>query len=81
MIRVKDENNNIINGLMKNEMGALIVSDVSEYNKYIQSKQQLETINILKQDTLNISNELETIKEDINDIKNLLQTLINTRTF
>lgn len=81
MIRVKDENNNIINGLMKNEMGALIVSNVNEYNRYVQSKQQSETINILKQDMLNISNELETIKEDINDIKSLLHTLINTRTF
>lgn len=77
MIRVKDENNNIINGLVKNEMGALIVSDFSEYNKYIQSKQQLETINKLKQDNDIISSEMAELKQDMGEIKNLLQTLIN----
>jgi hypothetical protein len=77
MIRVKDENNNIINGLMKNEIGALIVSDVSEYNRYVQSKQQLETINKLKQDNDIISSEMAELKQDMGEIKNLLQTLIN----
>jgi hypothetical protein len=77
MIRVKDENNNIINGLVKNEMGALIVSDVSEYNRYVQSKQQLETINKLKQDNDIISSEMAELKQDMGEIKNLLQTLIN----
>jgi hypothetical protein len=77
MIRVKDENNNIINGLVKNEMGALIVSDISEYNRYVQSKQQLETINKLKQDNDIISSEMAELKQDMGEIKNLLQTLIN----
>ena len=77
MIRVKDENNNIINGLVKNEIGALIVSDVSEYNRYVQSKQQLETINKLKQDNDIISSEMAELKQDMGEIKNLLQTLIN----
>jgi hypothetical protein len=77
MIRVKDENNNIINGLMKNEIGALIVSNVNEYNRYVQSKQQLETINKLKQDNDIISSEIAELKQDMGEIKNLLQTLIN----
>ena len=77
MIRVKDENNNIINGLMKNEIGALIVSDVSEYNRYVQSKQQLETINKLKQDNDIISSEMAELKQDMGKIKSLLKTLIN----
>ena len=77
MIRVKDENNNIINGLVKNEMGALIVSDVSEYNRYVQSKQQLETINKLKQDNDIISSEMAELKQDMGKIKSLLKTLIN----
>jgi hypothetical protein len=77
MIRVKDENNNIINGLVKNEMGALIVSNVNEYNRYVQSKQQLETINKLKQDNDIISSDIAELKQDMGEIKNLLQTLIN----
>lgn len=77
MLRVKDENNNIVSGLIKNNIGAIIVSDDESYRKYIQSKKQLETINILTKDMETTSKDLVSLKQDVNEIKFLLQTLIN----
>ena len=77
MIRVKDENDNIINGLIKNDVGAIIVDDNTSYKKYIQSKKQLETINTLTKDMETTSKGLVSLKQDVDEIKFLLQTLIN----
>lgn len=50
MFRVKDQNGNIIQGLLKDRRGAIIVENNAEYEKYLIEKQHQETINNLKQE-------------------------------
>lgn len=66
MIRVKDQSGNIIPGLFKNGIGALVVKNDSEYDKYIQTKQQQEVINNLTQ--------------EVSELKTMVQNLISMTT-
>lgn len=66
MIRVKDQSGNIIPGLFKTGMGALVVKNDSEYDKYIQTKQQQEVINNLTQ--------------EVSELKTMVQNLISLTT-
>lgn len=50
MLRVKDENGNIIQGLYKDPMGSIVVEKNSDYERYLREKQQQEAINNLKQE-------------------------------
>lgn len=58
MLRVKDQSGNIIPGLFKDSLGNIIVNNNSEYDKYIQAKQQHEIIN-------NLTKEVEELKQII----------------
>lgn len=69
MLRVKDENGNIVAGLFKDNLGNLVVNDNKAYNTYLKSKQQQETIN-------NLSKELTELKELINNL--LANSVINS---
>lgn len=62
MIRVKDESGQIIKGLHKDKYGNLIVSDLSEYNKY---KQQQEVINQLNNKIDNLTSIVERLQKMI----------------
>ncbi len=82
-MRVKDESNNIIDGLIKTDIGGIIIDKSDSYNRYIQHKKQAERLVSLSEDTETNSlklNELETsinnINKDVNDIKILLQQLL-----
>ena len=50
MLRVKDENGNVVPGLFKDDRGAIVVNDKPGYQKYLLEKQHQETINNLKQE-------------------------------
>lgn len=63
MVKVKDENGNIISGLVKVADGVIISDSSSEYNKYLQEKQRIEQIN-------NLSKQVE-------DLNNLVRTLLS----
>lgn len=58
MLRVKDQSGNIVPGLFKDSLGNIIVKNDSEYDKYIQMKQQHEIIN-------NLTKEVEELKQII----------------
>lgn len=62
MLRVKDENGNIIQGLYKDPMGSIVVEKNSDYERYLREKQQQEAINNLKQ--------------EFSEIKAIIQNLI-----
>lgn len=61
-MQVRDESGKVIEGVIKDNLGNLIVSDVAEYNKYKFERQQQEIINNLKQ--------------DVNSLKTMLQQII-----
>lgn len=65
MIRVKDSNGRIVEGLFRDETGALIVKNDAELDKYLQQKrvvvEQKETINRL-------SDEIEELKRMVNSL-------------
>lgn len=61
MLQVKDQSGNVVPGLLKNDLGAIIVKRDKEYNHYIQSKQQAEIIN-------NLTKEVSELKELIEKI-------------
>ena len=50
MLRVKDENGNIVSGLFKDERGTIVVNDKVGYQRYLLERQHQETINNLKQE-------------------------------
>lgn len=64
MIKIKDETGHQLTGLFKDERGNIIVKNDVEYRKYLQSKQQQETINNLS--------------KEVSDLKNMMQDLIST---
>lgn len=59
MKRIKDENGNIVPGVIKTERGAIIVNDTSEFNKY---KQQQQMMQEQRRRIENLSSEVETLK-------------------
>jgi hypothetical protein len=70
MLKVKDEYNNIIPNLMKNELGGIVVSKTAEYDQFMAQKNNANKLNSLE-------NEINNIKEDMSEIKHLLITLLN----
>lgn len=66
MIKVRDENGNVIPGLLKNDLGAIVVEQTSDYQRYLTEKKQQETIN-------NLSKELS-------ELKDLISSLLSTAT-
>lgn len=70
MLRIKDENGAIIDGLYRTECGSIISDDIAAYNKYMQEKQNLEQIN-------NLSADMDNIKCEMADIKSLLVEFLN----
>lgn len=83
MIRVKDESGNIVPGLYKNELGAIVVKNNPEYQKYIQRKQEIKIINDLQKEVSEQKEIIESVVAEVQEIKTLLYKLINndTRTF
>lgn len=61
MLRVKDENGNIIPGLFKDSIGSIIVKDDSNYNAYVKQKQQQEIINNLTKEVSELKGLIEKI--------------------
>lgn len=70
MLRIKDENGVIIDGLYRTECGSIINDDLTAYNKYMQEKQNLEQIN-------NLSADMDNLKSEMTDIKSLLVEFLN----
>lgn len=60
MIRVKDEQGKIIEGLYKTSVGSLVVKPEAEYKKY---RQQQEVINRLTSKIDDVSSTVEQLKE------------------
>lgn len=56
MHRVKDQSGNIIPGIMKGDIGSLVVTDVDQYYKYMREKESIQKIN-------NLENEVQQLKE------------------
>ena len=48
MIQVKDESGNLVPGLLKDSLGAIVVERGYDYNKYIQERKRLDQINNLE---------------------------------
>lgn len=66
MLRVKDENGNVINGLVKDNLGNIIVNNDKEYNRYIQEKNMQQSVNQLE-------HEVKELKSMITDLISALQ--------
>lgn len=66
MIKVKDEFGNVVPGLFKDSLGNIVVNDQSDYNRYIQERQQTETIN-------NIIKEMRTLKQAVNELISIVK--------
>lgn len=63
MIQVKDESGNLVPGLLKDNLGAIIVEKDYNYNKYVQEKKRLDKINNLE--------------SEVKELKELIYTLIS----
>ena len=61
MLRVKDENGNIVHGLYKDQRGAIVVEKSSDYERYMLEKKRQETIN-------NLSQEVSELKEIVHNL-------------
>jgi hypothetical protein len=70
MLRVIDENGNVLEGLYRNEVGAIVIDDHEEYEKYILEKKRLEQINSL-------SSDMDTLKSEMSELKTLLVDFLN----
>tara|TARA_B100001059_G_scaffold80910_2_gene78835 strand:+ start:10699 stop:10896 length:198 start_codon:yes stop_codon:yes gene_type:complete len=55
--------------LFRNESGAIVNCDITEYNQYIK----------MKRDRQKQKEEIAELKKDVHEIKNLLMELINAR--
>lgn len=62
---VKDQDGNIVKGLLRNSSGGLVVNDEIEFNKY---KREKESVNRVKH-----------LEEELDQLKQLVQTLIRER--
>lgn len=56
MKKVIDQNGNILPGIVKGNIGGLIVTDETQYQKYIREKESIQKINGLE-------NEVQQLKE------------------
>lgn len=65
MHKVKDQNGNIIPGIVKSDVGGLIVTDTERYYKYMREKESIQKIN-------NLEHEIQQLKE-------LVQTLLRDK--
>lgn len=62
MLRVKDENGMVIDGIFKDQNGSIVVSNNKEYHKYIQEK--------------NIKESVESLSNEVKDLKDMVTKLI-----
>ena len=69
-IKVKDE----VNLFRDSKTNAIVNTDMQAYNNYINSKKLKEKESKRIE---NIENELTDVKSDLNEIKNLLRSLVN----
>ena len=70
MLRIKDESGNILSGLYRNDVGAIIADESEEYHRYLFEKQRLEQIN-------NLSDDVNSLKSEMKDIKNMLLAILD----
>lgn len=63
-MKIKDNSGQVMSGIFKDERGNLIVKNDLEYRKYLQSKQQQETINNLS--------------KEVSDLKSMMQEILST---
>lgn len=66
MLNLKDENGNVVPGLLKDNRGAIVVKNDAEYQRYMIEKKRQETINNLTQEV-----------SELKDIVNQLITSLN----
>lgn len=64
MLRVKDESGQIVRGVYKNSLGAILVDNQTEYEKY---KRQQETINTLNKKVDELTSLVHQLLEKVND--------------
>lgn len=65
MLRVKDEYGNIVQGLYKDQRGAIVVEKNSDYDRYLREKKHQETIN-------NLQNEVSELRNAIQDLMSII---------
>lgn len=65
MRKVKDQNGNVLHGVVKQGIGGLVVTDEQQYQKYVREKQFAQKMNDLE-------NEVSELKDMV---KSLLQKL------
>ena len=70
MLRVKDESGSILNGLYRDDVGAIVADETEEYKRYILEKQRLEQIN-------NLSSDITNLKSEMSDIKTMLLAILD----
>lgn len=76
MIRIKDQSGNIVPGLYKNELGAIVVNNNAEYQRYMQAKHQVEAINKINEDIDRQEQAINIIMSEMNEVKRILLSMI-----
>lgn len=79
MRKVQDQSGREISGLLKNNLGALVVENNSEYNKYIIAKQQAETIHMLKKDVDDQKQAVSDLLKEMHEMKSLLLAVLGDK--
>lgn len=76
MLKVKDQYGNVLPGLLKDNSGAIVVERDSSYNKYLQTKQQIENINKLNNVVEQQQEAIDNILCEMGEIKKILVSFI-----
>lgn len=79
MHKVQDQSGRKIPGLLKNNLGALVVENNSEYNKYMIAKQQAETIQMLKKDLDSQTQVVSDLLKEMHEMKSLLLAVLGDK--
>ena len=79
MHKVQDQSGREISGLLKNNLGALVVENNSEYNKYIIAKQQAETIHMLKKDVDDQKQVVSDLLKEMHEMKSILLAVLGDK--
>lgn len=66
MLKVKDQNGNIIPGIQKSSTGGIIVEKNSEYEKYLREKEIITRLNKIEKDFDELKYILHTILDKVN---------------
>lgn len=72
MQKIQDQSGNLINGIYRDSIGAIVAERGDSYNKYLQDKKRAEQITCL-------SDDLECLKGEMTEIKSMLLELLKKK--